>query len=184
MGLDWLWVGGVGLVFWAKLGGEKCGDKICQPLGEGSRLNLCAAGKRLAHNSSADEQRADLSTAEAKPHWFLPTCRIVSGITMKARGQTGGLSLFFFPFLLGLSAEMPECPCTLSVSAFSLQSSPKEYSCSHNSAPLLKDQMEFSRHPYKYLVYQRNNSINIYNDKNCTFTVAIHFHLHIDFALY
>ncbi|TNN86950.1 hypothetical protein EYF80_002705 [Liparis tanakae] len=51
----------------------------------GSRLNLCAASKRLAHNSSTDEQRADLGTAEAKLLRFLPTCRIVSGITMKAQ---------------------------------------------------------------------------------------------------
>lgn len=81
----------------------------------GSQLNLCAAGKRLAHNSSTDERRADPRTAEAKPHRFLPTCRIVSGITMKARRQTGSLSLFFSPFLL-LSVETSECPCTLTVS--------------------------------------------------------------------
>ncbi len=70
----------------------------------GSRLNLCALGKRLAHNSSTDEQRADLSTAEAKSHRFLHTCRIVSGITMKARGQTG-VSLSFFS--LSFSSFLP-----------------------------------------------------------------------------
>lgn len=82
----------------------------------GSWLNLRAAGKRRAYNSSTDERRADLSTAEAKPHWFLPTCRIDSGITMKAGVQTGGsLSppvssslLFFLAYLwTHLNANWP-----------------------------------------------------------------------------
>lgn len=59
----------------------------------GSWLKLRATGKILAYNSSTDEQRADLSAAEAKPDKFLSTCRIVSGITMKAKVQARAPSL-------------------------------------------------------------------------------------------
>lgn len=79
----------LGLVCRAKL--WKCGDKICQPLGEDAfrvtAKSACREQKAVAHNSGTDEQRADLRTAEVRLHWFLPTCRIVSRITMKARGQ-------------------------------------------------------------------------------------------------
>jgi len=62
--LDWLWVGESEqswenvVIKFVSLWGRPC---------SGSQLNLCATGKRLAHNSSTDEQRADLSAAEAGP---------------------------------------------------------------------------------------------------------------------
>lgn len=75
----------------------------------GSQLNLCAAGKRLAHNSSTDEQRADPSTAEAKAHGFLPTWRIVRGMTKKVRGQTW-VSLLLLLRLCRLLLPPPRLP--------------------------------------------------------------------------
>lgn len=112
----------------------------------GSQLNLWAAGKRLAHNSSTDEQRADLSTAEAKPHRFQPTCRIVSGITMKTRGQTGVSLSISLPLSLSLLLPLSSWPIcrdnwmslhTGHQPAF-LQSSSKGCSCSHKGVVLLK----------------------------------------------
>lgn len=48
----------------------------------GSWLNLCAASKSPAYNSSTDEQNTDLSTAEVPSHQFVSGCRVVGGITM------------------------------------------------------------------------------------------------------
>lgn len=60
----------------------------------GSWLNLCAAGKSPAYNSSTDEQNTDLSIAEVTLHQFLSGCRVVGGITMAAGALMGDLPLF------------------------------------------------------------------------------------------
>lgn len=102
------------LVSWGKL--ENCGGdkKICQPQGgrpfSGSLLNLWAPGRRLVHNSRPDELRTDLRTAEARSHWFHPTCRIISRITIKARGQTVSLS-YWVLVLSGLHSDVSDCLC-------------------------------------------------------------------------
>lgn len=107
--LDWLWVSEPS--WFSEQSWENVVIKFANLLGRpcsGSWLNLCAAGIRLALNSSTDERRADLSTGEARPHWFLPTCRIDGGLTVRAGIQTEALSLLL-SLLLGPSVDTPEC---------------------------------------------------------------------------
>lgn len=57
----------------------------------GSRLNLCAMGQRaIAHNSSPDEQRADLGSVQISAH-------LLDGQDNRETG--GGLSCYFYFFL-------------------------------------------------------------------------------------
>lgn len=130
------------VIKFATLWGRRC---------SGSQLNLCAAGVRPAHNSSTDERRADLSAAEANSHKFLPTCRLVSGITMKKKHVSPS------PCTLGLRHlnVLAHWPSSLSfwnnLSSLRFYRS-RRWNCQNNT-----DKQ-----------HQTDKSINISCDRNCT----------------